>query len=140
MSEVVIYQAEDGTTSLEVQLEQDSVWLNANQMVELFGRDKSVVSRHINNVFREGELERSSVVANFATTAADGKTYQVDHFNLDVVISVGYRIKSQRGIEFRQWATRVLREHLIKGYTINEQRLREESAKLREMQRAFSLL
>ncbi|HMB16421.1 MAG TPA: virulence protein RhuM/Fic/DOC family protein [Pelovirga sp.] len=140
MSDVVIYQAEDGQTSLKVQLEQESVWLSLNQMVELFGRDKSVLSRHISNVFREGELERSAVVANFATTAADGKTYQVDHFNLDVIISVGYRVKSQRGTQFRQWATRILREHLVKGYTLNEQRLSEERAKLQEMQRAIDLL
>jgi len=134
MREVVFYQAEDGKTLLDVQLEQDTVWLSLKQMVDLFGRDKSVVSRHVSNIFREGELERDSVVAKFATTAADGKRYQVEHFNLDVIISVGYRVKSQRGTQFRRWATQVLRDHLVKGYTLNEQRLREESAKLREMQ------
>ena len=140
MREVVFYQAEDGKTLLDVQLEQDTVWLSLKQMVDLFGRDKSVVSRHVSNIFREGELERDSVVAKFATTAADGKRYQVEHFNLDVIISVGYRVKSQRGTQFRRWATQVLRDHLVKGYTLNEQRLREESAKLREMQKAFKLL
>ncbi len=89
MSEVVIYQMEDGKTNLEVQLDEETVWLNLNQIVALFGRDKSVVSRHINNIFREEELDRKAVVANFATTAADGKTYQVNYFNLDVIISVG---------------------------------------------------
>ncbi len=89
MSEVVIYQMEDGKTNLEVQLDEETVWLNLNQIVALFGRDKSVVSRHINNIFREEELDREAVVANFATTAADGKTYQVNYFNLDVIISVG---------------------------------------------------
>ena len=109
MSEVVIYQMEDGKTNLEVQLDEETVWLNLNQIVALFGRDKSVVSRHINNIFREEELDRESVVANFATTAADGKTYQVNYFNLDVIISVGYRVKSVQGTLFRQWATRTFR-------------------------------
>lgn len=92
-NKVVLYQSADGEASLDVRLEKETVWLNLNQVAELFGRDKSVVSRHVNNVFREGELARDSVVANFATTAADGKTYQVDYFNLDVIISVGYRVK-----------------------------------------------
>ncbi|MGK2907466.1 MAG: RhuM family protein, partial [Desulfuromonadales bacterium] len=94
---VVLYQSAEGKASLDVRLEKETVWLNLNQVAELFGRDKSVVSRHVNNVFREGELARDSVVANFATTAADGKTYQVDYFNLDVIISVGYRVKSLQG-------------------------------------------
>lgn len=92
-NKVVLYQSADGEASLDVRLEKETVWLNLNQVAELFGRDKSVVSRHVNNVFRDGELARDSVVANFATTAADGKTYQVDYFNLDVIISVGYRVK-----------------------------------------------
>jgi prophage maintenance system killer protein len=140
MSEVVIYQAEDGQSCLQVNLDHETVWLSLAQMVELFGRDKSVVSRHIHNVFREGELTPDSVVAKFATTAADGKTYQVDYYNLDVIISVGYRVKSRQGARFRQWATGVLRQHIVSGYTLNEQRLREEGAKLREMQRTVALL
>jgi prophage maintenance system killer protein len=139
-SDVAIYEAEGGQTQLQVKLDRETVWLSLNQMVELFGRDKSVVSRHIHNVFREEELTPDSVVANFATTAADGKTYQVDHYNLDVIISVGYRVKSQQGTRFRQWATRVLRAHIVDGFTLNEQRLREESTKLREMQRTVALL
>jgi hypothetical protein len=139
-NKVVIYQAEDGKASLEVRLEQQTVWLNLNQVAELFGRDKSVISRHVNNVFREGELARESVVANFATTAADGKIYQVDYFNLDVIISVGYRVKSLQGTRFRQWATRVLREHLVQGYTVNQQRLEEQAEKLAEMRQAVELL
>jgi len=138
--EVVLFQADDGKTRLEVQLDQETVWLNQNQMTNLFGRDKSVVSRHLNNVFREGELERKAVVANFATTAADGKSYQVDYFNLDVIISVGYRVKSQQGTRFRQWATKTLRDHIVKGYTVNEHRLQENSAKLQEMKQALDLL
>ncbi len=137
---IVIYQSDDGNASLEVRLEQETVWLNLNQITELFGRDKSVISRHISNLFREGELERASVVANFATTATDGKAYQVDYFNLDVIISVGYRVKSLQGTQFCQWATRVLRDHLVKGYTIHEQRLRDEIAKLLEMQQTVDLL
>jgi hypothetical protein len=140
MSDIVIYQADDGKTNLEVRLEQESVWLNLNQMTDLFGRDKSVLSRHLNNVFRESELDRQSVVAKFATTAADGKTYQVDHYDLDVIISVGYRVKSLQGTRFRQWATQTLRKHIVEGYTVNEQRLQEETAKFQEMQRTVQLL
>ena len=139
-SDIVIYQADNGLTSLQVRLDQETVWLSLNQMVELFGRDKSVISRHIHNIFREGELTLGSVVANFATTAADGKTYQVDHYNLDVIISVGYRVKSQQGTRFRQWATRTLRAHIVDGFTLNEQRLTEESTKLRDMRQAMDLL
>jgi prophage maintenance system killer protein len=109
-------------------------------LAELFGRERSVITKHLRNVFKEGELEEESVRAKYAHTAADGKTYQTQFYNLDVIISVGYRVKSQRGTQFRQWATRLLREHLVKGYTFNEQRLREERAKLKEMQRAVDLL
>ncbi|CAN1566872.1 COG3943 Virulence protein [Fimbriimonadaceae bacterium] len=125
MSEILIYQTDDGQTRLEVQLGEDTVWLSLNQIADLFQRDKSVVSRHIKNVFEERELEAASVVANFATTATDGKTYQVEHFNLDVIISVGYRVKSQRGTQFRRWATQRLREFLVKGFVLNDQRFKE---------------
>jgi hypothetical protein len=121
---VLLYQTEDGLSRIEVQLVQETVWLSLNQMAELFQRDKSVISRHIRNVFEEGELSSESVVANFATTAADGKTYQVDYFNLDVIISVGYRVKSHRGTQFRIWATQRLREYLIKGFTLDDERLK----------------
>jgi len=140
MSDITIYQSDDGQTQLEVQLDKETVWLNLNQMADLFGRDKSVVSRHLNNIFREGELERKAVVAKFATTAADGKTYQVDFFNLDVIISAGYRVKSTQGTRFRQWATRILHHHIAKGYTVNEKRLREETNKLAELQQTVQLL
>lgn len=140
MSEIVIFQAEDGKTSLEVQLDQETVWLSQEQMAALFGRERSVITKHLRNVFNEGELEEDSVRAKYAHTASDGKTYQTQFYNLDVIISVGYRVKSQRGTQFRQWATRILREHLVKGYTLNEQRLREEGAKFREMQRTVDLL
>lgn len=110
---IEIYQSADGQAQLSVAVDQDTVWLSLDQMVALFDRDKSVISRHLRNLFAEGELERPSVVAKNATTAADGKTYQVDYYNLDVIISVGYRVKSRRGVQFRQWATRTLKQHLV---------------------------
>jgi prophage maintenance system killer protein len=134
--EIVIYQPEEGEGRLEVRLEEESVWLNLNQIAALFERDKSVISRHLRNVFREGELVRGSVVAFFATTAADGKTYQVEYFNLDAILSVGYRVNSKRGTQFRIWATSVLREHLVRGVTINRQRLETNA---REIEAALEL-
>lgn len=122
--EIILYQTEDGLTKLDVKLRDETVWLSLEQMAELFGRDKSTISRHIRNVFAEGELSRDSVVANFATTAADGKTYQVDYYNLDVIISVGYRVKSQRGVQFRLWASRVLKEYMRKGFALDDERLK----------------
>ncbi|MGV8038854.1 MAG: RhuM family protein [Thermoanaerobaculaceae bacterium] len=123
--EVVLYQAPDGTVTLDVRLDQETIWLSLNQMASLFGRDKSVVSRHLGKIFSSKELERDSVVALYATTASDGKSYQVEYFSLDAVISVGYRVNSKRGTQFRIWATRVLREHVLRGYTVNERRLTE---------------
>ncbi len=123
-SEIILYQTEDGKSRLEVHLVDDTVWLSLTQMAELFQRDKSVISKHIRNVFEEGELSPDSVVANFATTAADGKTYQVDYYNLDVIISVGYRVKSHRGAQFRIWATERLREYIVKGFTMDDERLK----------------
>jgi len=124
-SEIILYQTEDGRTRIEVRMQADTVWLSLNQMADLFQRDKSVISRHIRNIFKEGELGAETVVAKFATTAADGKTYQVDYFNLDVIISVGYRVKSHRGTQFRIWATQRLREYLIKGFALDDERLKE---------------
>lgn len=125
MNDIIIYQTPDNQTEIKVQFEQETVWLNRHQMASLFDRDIKTIGKHIKNVFSEGELEQSSVVANFATTADDGKTYQVEHYNLDVIISVGYRVKSKRGIQFRQWATQRLKEYLVQGYTINQKRLDE---------------
>jgi len=128
---IALYQAPDGTVSLEVKLEAETVWLNLNQMSGLFDRDKSVISRHLRNIFKTGELDRDSVVAFFATTAADGKTYQVDYYSLDVIISVGYRVNSKRGTQFRIWATNVLRDHVLRGYSANERRLKELNQAIR---------
>ncbi len=118
--EIIIYQTPDGQTQLDVKIEEETVWLSLNQIAMLFDRDKSVISRHISHIFAEGELEINSTVAKNATTAADGKTYLVDYYNLDVIISVGYRVKSQRGTQFRIWANRVLKEYLLKGYAIHQ--------------------
>ena len=135
--QVRIFTSQDGQAYLEVALDQETAWLSLDQMTNLFDRDKSVISRHIGNVFKEGELDRSSVVAKNATTAADGKTYLVDYYNLDVIISVGYRVKSQRGVQFRKWATQVLKDHLIQGYTLNQRRLAERGI---EFEQAVNLL
>ena len=123
--EIIIYQSEDGLTHIDVKIENETVWLTLDQMADLFDRDKSTISRHIKNIFKEGELRRESVVANFATTAADGKTYQMDYYNLDVIISVGYRVKSIRGTQFRRWATERLKEYMIKGFTMDDDRLKQ---------------
>ena len=117
----------DGDLELDVKItpEQDTVWLSLDQLAELFDKNKSTISRHIKNIFAEGELLSNSVVANFATTAADGKTYQVEYYNLDVIISVGYRVKSQRGTQFRIWATKRLNEYIRKGFTLDDARLKK---------------
>ena len=115
---------EDGLTKIETTFDEDTVWLSLDQMAELFQRDKSTISRHIQNIFEEGELQRNSVVAKFATTASDGKTYQVDHYNLDVIISVGYRVKSHRGTQFRIWAMGILKEYMKKGFALDDDRLK----------------
>lgn len=127
-SNMIIYTTEDGLTKIETTFDEDTVWLSIDQMAELFQRDKSTISRHIKNVFSEGELQRESVVANFATTAADGKTYQVDYYNLDVIISVGYRVKSKRGTQFRIWATNILKEYMKKGFALDDERLKNLAA------------
>ncbi|MBR0078528.1 MAG: virulence RhuM family protein [Bacteroidales bacterium] len=115
--EIILYQPDD-TISLEVRIEDETVWLNRQQMAILFGRDVKTIGKHINNALKE-ELENFSVVANFATTARDGKTYKVDYYNLDMILSVGYRVKSQKGIEFRKWASAVLKDYILRGYAIN---------------------
>ena len=122
--EMIIYRTDDGAVKIDVRLANETVWLSLDLMAELFQRDKSTISRHIKNIFSEGELSPDSVVAKFATTAADGKTYQVDFYNLDVIISVGYRVKSLRGTQFRIWATKRLNEYIRKGFTLDDNRLK----------------
>lgn len=121
--EILIYKAEDGSQQIDVRLEEETVWLTQKQMAALFGRDRVAITQHIGNIFREKELDKKSVCKDFLHTATDGKSYKTSAYSLDVIISVGYRVKSKRGTQFRQWATQRLKEHLIKGYTINEKRL-----------------
>jgi len=123
--EFLLYRSEDGRARLEVRMQGETVWLSLNQLADLFQRDKSVISRHIRNVFAEGELSPDSVVAKYATTAADGKTYNVEYFSLDAIIAVGYRVRSHRGTQFRQWATQRLREYVFKGFTLDDERLKQ---------------
>ena len=140
-SEIVLYQPE-GAVSLEVRLENETVWLNRQQIAELFDRDIKTIGKHINNALRE-ELTDISVVAKFATTATDGKVYQMEYYNLDMVLSIGYRVKSKRGVEFRQWANKVLKEYMLKGYSINQKldslekridnRLREHDSEIQRL-------
>ncbi len=121
---IIMYITEDGMIKIEANFDNDTVWLSIDQMAELFQRDKSTISRHIKNIFTEGELNQNAVVANFATTASDGKRYQVDYYNLDVIISVGYRVKSHRGTQFRIWATNILKEYMKKGFALDDDRLK----------------
>lgn len=124
-SEILIYQTEDGLTKIQTRLENETVWLTQAQMAELFGKSKKTISEHIANIFKEGELVENSVIRNFRTTAADGKNYATNYYNLDVIISVGYRVKSLQGTKFRQWATTRLREYIVKGFTMNDELLKE---------------
>jgi hypothetical protein len=139
--EVLLYETSDGQVRLDVRLERESVWLSLTQIAELFGRDKSVISRHLRRVFDSGELERVATVANNATAQREGGREvvpDIEFFNLDAILSVGYRVNSKRGTQFRIWATRTLREHLLRGYTLNERRLRERG--LNELEQALDLL
>jgi hypothetical protein len=127
-SEILIYQNPDGHIKIDVRLEEETVWLTQSQMSELFGKSKKTVSEHIQNVFYEGELAENSVVRNFRTTAADGKNYDTNYYNLDVIISVGYRVKSPQGTQFRIWATQRLKEYIIKGFALNDDRFKSGSS------------
>lgn len=125
--EIIIYQAEDGLTKIDVNLRDENVWLTLEQMAELFGRDKSTISRHIRNVFAEGELTKEATVANFATVQTEGErqvSRKITYYNLDVIISVGYRVKSQRGVHFRLWASSVLKDYIRKGFALDDERLK----------------
>ena len=123
MTDIVTFKDEQLELEVNISPEEDTVWLSLDQLSDLFDKNKSTISRHIKNIFSEGELERHSVVAKFATTASDNKTYRVDYYNLDVIISVGYRVKSPRGVLFRKWATNILKQYLTAGLAINEKRL-----------------
>jgi hypothetical protein len=127
-SEILIYKNSDGNIKIDVRLEDETVWLTQAQMGQLFGKDKRTISEHIGNIFKEGELDEKSVVRKFRTTGIDGKNYRTNHYNLDVIISVGYRVKSQQGTQFRIWATQRLREYIIKGFTLNDDRFKSGSS------------
>lgn len=122
--EILIYQSQDGIIKIDVLFENETVWLNQNQLCTLFGKSKATISEHIKHIFEERELDEKAVVRNFRTTASDGKTYQVDYYNLDVIISVGYRVKSHQGTQFRIWATQRLRDYIIKGVALNDERFK----------------
>ncbi len=138
--QIEIYTSPDGSTQVEVQFEGDTFWLNLNQMSSLFEKDKSVISRHLKNVFTSGELIRDSVVAKNATTAQDGKTYAVEYYNLDAILSVGYRVNSKRGTQFRQWATKRLKDYLIEGIAINEKRPAQKNKEIQVLHDGIRIL
>lgn len=133
----MVYKAPDGEVQLDVHLKGETVWLTQQQMADLFGRERTVITKHLRNIFRQGELDPKSVRAKFAHAASDRKTYQVDYFNLDAVLSVGYRVNSKRGTQFRIWATRTLHSHLVRGFSLHERRLRERSV---DFEQALALL
>lgn len=139
MQDIIIYKAKDNQIEVQVQFDGDTAWLSQGQLSELFQQTKQNISLHINNCFREGELDKDSVVKESLTTASDGKKYKTKKYNLDVIISVGYRIKSNEGTQFRIWATRVLKEYLVKGYAINEKRLQQSQKQLAEFKRLAQL-
>lgn len=141
--EIIMYKSKDGKLNIDVNLKDETVWLNLNQISELFGRDKSVISRHINNIYKDEELNRNSTVAFFATVQNEGARQikrDIEFFNLDLIISVGYRVNSKQGTQFRIWATNLLKQHLIQGYTINEKRLKEQNQKLMDLQSTIKIL
>ena len=140
MNEIIIYESENNSIQVEVAFDGDTVWLNLNQLAALFDRDKSVISRHLNKIFKNKELEKDSVVAKNATTASDGKTYQVEYFNLDAILSVGYRVNSKKGTAFRKWANSILKEHLVKGYTINQKRLAQKEQEIQVLKNGIQIL
>ncbi|MDQ1243891.1 MAG: hypothetical protein QG565_231 [Campylobacterota bacterium] len=137
-NQIMIYEDDSGEIRLDVSLENETVWLSQGQMALLFDKNKKTISEHIGNIFKEGELEKNAVVWNFQTTASDGKKYDVAYYSLDVIISVGYRVKSKRGTAFRIWATKILKEYLINGYAINKKRLEQKG--LKELNETISLL
>ncbi|MFZ0243305.1 MAG: virulence protein RhuM/Fic/DOC family protein [Desulfobacterales bacterium] len=142
-SEIVIYQSPDGKAELDVRLEGETLWLNLNQLAGLFERDKSVISRHLRNVYKTNELNKKATVAIFATVQEEGGRQverHIEYFNIDAIISVGYRVNSKRGTQFRIWATNVLQEHIVRGFTLNEKRLREQAQKLVDLRRTVGIL
>jgi death-on-curing family protein len=140
MNQIEIYQTKDKQTQVEVSFEEETVWLSQKQMAELFGRDRVAITQHIGNIFKENELNKKSVCKDFLHTAGDNKSYSTKYYNLDVIISVGYRVKSKQGTQFRQWATQRLKAHLVKGYTLNEKRLQQVVQNMQQLEQAVKLI
>ncbi len=138
--QIEIYTSPDGNTQIDVSFEGETFWLNLNQISALFKKDKSVISRHLKNIFSSGELSRDAVVAKNATTATDGKSYIIEYFNLDVILSVGYRVNSKRGTQFRQWATQRLKNYLLVGYALNEKRLEQKNKEIQVLHDGIRIL
>ena len=136
---IIIYKAKDGQTKLEVNLQDETVWLMQKQIAELFGTKRPAITKHLKNIFKEGELDEKSVCSILEHTASDGKTYKTSFYNLDAILSVGYRVNSKRATQFRIWSTGVLKKHLIKGYTLNENRLKQRDIKLLELEKVIRL-
>lgn len=139
-NQIIIYTAKNGQVNLEVELKEETVWLNQNQMADLFAKNRKTITEHIQNVFKEGELDKNSVCRKFQHTAEDGKKYNVIFYNLDVIISVGYRVKSLQGTQFRIWANKILKDYLIKGYAVNQKRLKEQAKYFQELQQAIKFI
>ena len=138
LGEIILYQSEGGKTEIAVHLQNETVWLTQKQIASLFEAERSVITKHIKNIFRSGELDKGSVCAKFAHTATDGKTYQTSYYNLDVIIAVGYRVNAKRGTQFRIWATSVLKDHIVRGYALNQRRLAEKGT--HEIRQVLELL
>jgi hypothetical protein len=140
--EIVLYKTEDGLSELSVQLKNDTIWLTQKQMSRLFQKDTDTIGLHIRNIYKEGELPKKSTTEYFSVVQKEGKRKverQIDHYNLDVIISVGYRVKSKRGTQFRIWANKVLKEYLVKGYALNEKRLKEQTGKIKELEKSLEI-
>jgi hypothetical protein len=138
--DITVYRTSNGRAAVDVRLEKETVWLDAHQMAKVFGRDRSVILKHIHNIYSTRELDPSATCAKNAQVAADGKVRQMDFYNLDMILSVGYRVNSKRGTQFRIWATQVLKDHLITGYTLNEKRLKAQVERFKELQGAVEIM
>lgn len=137
--EIILYKSLDGANQIDVKLEEETVWLTQKQMSQLFQTERSVITKHINNILKTKELQRNSVCAKFAHTAEDGKTYKSNFYDLDMIISVGYRVNSKRGTQFRIWANKVLKDYLVKGYALNEKRLKEQTNRIKELEKTLDI-
>jgi prophage maintenance system killer protein len=137
--EIVLYKTPEGDTDIDVKLEEETVWLTQKQLSQLFQTERSVITKHINNIIKTKELQHNSVCAKFAHTATDGKIYTSNFYNLDMIISVGYRVNSKRGTQFRIWANKILKDYLIRGYSLNEKKLKEQTDRIKELERTIEV-